>query len=117
MFLKWRQLAIAIWYGSPQKDKFDQRFCSTNKQTFLLILDLDPKAATGLPEPQDSHASIMVRFAYDSLLKMKEITKKLESSLGPDTTELSLRIGLHSGPVTGGVLRGDRARFQVGLSM
>ena len=34
-------------------------------------------------------------------------------TLGPDTAELSMRFGLHSGPVTAGVLRGDRARFQL----
>lgn len=70
-------------------------------------------AVTGLPDPQDSHASIMVRFAYDCVVKMREVTKDLESELGPDTTELSMRVGLHSGPVTAGVLRGDRARFQL----
>ena len=70
-------------------------------------------AVTGLPNPQDSHASIMTRFAYDCLVKMCEVTKELESQLGPDTTELSMRIGLHSGPVTAGVLRGERARFQL----
>lgn len=31
----------------------------------------------------------------------------------PDTAELGMRIGLHSGPVTAGVLRGERARFQL----
>ena len=34
---------------------------------------------------------------------MNDLTKKLEVSLGPDTGDLSLRIGLHSGPVTAGV--------------
>jgi class 3 adenylate cyclase len=29
------------------------------------------------------------------------------------TTELSLRIGLNSGPTTAGVLRGEKARFQL----
>ena len=33
--------------------------------------------------------------------------------LGPDTEDLSIRIGMHSGPVTAGVLRGERARFQL----
>jgi class 3 adenylate cyclase len=28
-------------------------------------------------------------------------------------TELAMRTGLHSGPVTGGVLVGDKARFQL----
>jgi hypothetical protein len=32
---------------------------------------------------------------------------------GPDTAALAFRVGLHSGPVTGGVLRGDNARFQL----
>ena len=31
----------------------------------------------------------------------------------PDTGDLNVRAGLHSGPVTAGVLRGDRARFQL----
>jgi Adenylate and Guanylate cyclase catalytic domain len=30
-----------------------------------------------------------------------------------DTADLKLRIGLHSGPVVAGVLRGDRSRFQL----
>ena len=34
------------------------------------------------------------------MVKMKDITKQLESTLGPDTTDLGMRIGLHSGPVT-----------------
>jgi class 3 adenylate cyclase len=38
---------------------------------------------------------------------MNEVTKSLEEILGPGTGELSLRIGLNSGPVTAGVLRGD----------
>ena len=44
---------------------------------------------------------------------MGELTKKLEVTLGPDTADLELRIGLHSGQVTAGVLRGERARFQL----
>jgi class 3 adenylate cyclase len=41
------------------------------------------------------------------------IHKKLVPVLGPDTGRLSLRAGLHSGPVTAGVLRGVNARFQL----
>jgi class 3 adenylate cyclase len=44
---------------------------------------------------------------------MRSLTKKLELTLGPDTSDLSLRIGMHSGPVTGGVLRGEQSRFQL----
>lgn len=70
-------------------------------------------AVTGLPEPQEDHAIIMAKFARDCLNKMHEVTSALEVRLGPDTTELSMRFGLNSGQVTGGVLRGDRARFQL----
>jgi class 3 adenylate cyclase len=55
----------------------------------------------------------MARFARDSLEKMGELVLQLEVTLGPDTTDLAMRVGLHSGPVTAGVLRGERARFQL----
>ena len=70
-------------------------------------------AVTGLPEPQKDHAVIMSRYARDIMIKMEKLTKELELTLGPGTGELKLRIGLHSGPVTGGVLRGERSRFQL----
>jgi len=55
----------------------------------------------------------MARFARDCITAMNDLTKKLEISLGPDTGDLSIRVGLHSGPVTAGVLRGDKSRFQL----
>ena len=55
----------------------------------------------------------MCRFAYECLGKMQTLTRKLEGFLGPDTADLGLRVGLHSGPVTAGVLRGERSRFQL----
>jgi len=70
-------------------------------------------AVTGLPEPQAKHAIIMARFAQECLVKMAEVTRDLEKTLGPDTGELTMRFGLHSGPVTAGVLRGERSRFQL----
>jgi class 3 adenylate cyclase len=44
---------------------------------------------------------------------MKQVTKNLEESLGNDTSDLSFRVGMHSGSVTAGVLRGDKGRFQL----
>jgi class 3 adenylate cyclase len=70
-------------------------------------------AATGLPDPREDHAIIMCRFARDCLFKMQEVVNQLEISLGPDTAELGTRFGINSGPVTGGVLRGDKSRFQL----
>ncbi|KAG7365344.1 adenylate/guanylate cyclase [Nitzschia inconspicua] len=70
-------------------------------------------AVTGLPEPQEDHALIMAKFARDCLKKINEVIHALEVRLGPDTTELTMRFGLNSGQVTGGVLMGERARFQL----
>jgi class 3 adenylate cyclase len=70
-------------------------------------------AVAGLPEPRADHHIVMARFARDCLYKMGSMTKQLEVVLGPDTGDLGLRLGLHSGPVTAGVLRGERARFQL----
>eukprot|EP00980_Cylindrotheca_fusiformis_P016353 scaffold4870_cov135-Cylindrotheca_fusiformis.AAC.3 len=70
-------------------------------------------AAAGLPEPTDDHAVVACRFARDCLKKMKDATLRLEVALGPDTSDLDLRTGIHSGQVTAGVLRGQRSRFQL----
>jgi class 3 adenylate cyclase len=70
-------------------------------------------AVTGLPDPCKDHALVMARFARDCMHRMRVLVRNLELSLGPDTADLSMRFGLHSGPVTAGVLRGERSRFQL----
>ena len=70
-------------------------------------------AATGIPDARKDHAVATARFARDCMYRMNVLTKKLEVVLGPDTADLRVRIGLHSGPVTAGVLRGARSRFQL----
>jgi class 3 adenylate cyclase len=70
-------------------------------------------AVSGLPDPRRDHAVVMARFARDCVCKFREVTKRLELILGPDVGELALRVGIHSGAVTAGVLRGERSRFQL----
>ena len=70
-------------------------------------------AVTGVPNPQPEHAVIMVRFAEECIDKMHQVTSKLAVTMGSDTADLSIRVGLHSGTVTGGVLRGHKSRFQL----
>ena len=65
-------------------------------------------AVCGLPDPRKHHAAVMCKFATECLHIMSRLTKELESSLGPDTGNLKLRVGLHSGPVVAGVLRGEK---------
>lgn len=45
--------------------------------------------------------------------ELSNITIDLVESLGQDTKDLQMRIGIHSGPTTAGVLRGDKGRFQL----
>jgi hypothetical protein len=65
-----------------------------------------------LLDKRDNHAVVLARFAQNCLDKFREIVNMLEDDL-PGAAGLDLRTGLHSGPVTAGVLRGDRARFQL----
>eukprot|EP00980_Cylindrotheca_fusiformis_P020946 scaffold7970_cov118-Cylindrotheca_fusiformis.AAC.2 len=52
-------------------------------------------AVAGLPEPDKDHAITVCRFARDCVKAMKSTTLKLEVALGPDTSELELRVGIH----------------------
>ena len=70
-------------------------------------------AVCGLPTPNKRHCVVMARFAHDCYMKTVIVLRQLEVELGPDTASLGIRIGLNSGPVTAGVLRGERARFQL----
>ena len=69
-------------------------------------------AVTGLPEPSNDHAVVLARFAWKWVLMTISVCKT-EATLGPGTADLALRVGLQSGPVTAGVLRGEKSRFQL----
>ena len=45
---------------------------------------------------------VMCRFANECLITFNGLVKQLEVELGPDTGDLGLRIGLHSGQTTAG---------------
>jgi len=77
------------------------------------MLPLRKPAVVGVPYAKKNHASVMCKFAKDCLMKMKSTTHELTHILGADTAALGLRVGINSGPVTGGVLRGEKGRFQL----
>jgi class 3 adenylate cyclase len=70
-------------------------------------------ACTGAPFAQADHAERMCIFASDIMEDFIQELDVLALKHGPDTTDLSLRCGIHSGVVTMGVLRNERARFQL----
>jgi class 3 adenylate cyclase len=49
-------------------------------------------AVSGLPEPRQDHAVTMARFARDCVSEHIAAVKKLESTLGPETGDLRLRV-------------------------
>jgi class 3 adenylate cyclase len=69
-------------------------------------------AVTGIPDYQPDHAVIMCQFAHECRLVMKRVFQELDQVCG-DTDDLSMRFGIHSGPVTAGVLRGKKSRFEL----
>lgn len=70
-------------------------------------------AVCGLPDPCSNHATIISNFALACMREFDILTRRLELTLGPDTSTLGLCIGLNSGPITAGVLRGERSRFSL----
>ena len=63
-------------------------------------------AVCGLPEPTPFHAERMADFA----LGLEGCVARACAVTG---AQLQIRIGLHSGSVTAGVLMGERSRFQL----
>ena len=71
-------------------------------------------AVAGLPHPQPDHSVLVVKFARDCMVQMQSLVQnQLAERLGTDTSYLQLRVGLHTGSVTAGVLRGQKSRFQL----
>jgi hypothetical protein len=70
-------------------------------------------AVTGLPDPTKAHAVTMAHFAAEIMAVVRDQMRDLEVALGPGTSDLRIRIGMHSGPVSAGVLRGQKSRFQL----
>ena len=64
---------------------------------FSTICFFEQTAATGLPEPRKDHAVAMCRFANECLSCMKNTVFALEIKLGPGTSDLAMRFGIHSG--------------------
>jgi Adenylate and Guanylate cyclase catalytic domain len=56
---------------------------------------------------------VITKFAFDCRRKFNLLVAKMTPELGIGTSNLQLRIGIHSGPVTAGVLRGRKSRFQL----
>ena len=71
-------------------------------------------AVANVPEANPRHAILMTKFASDCLQKSSEVFNNLDPAIvGEGAQDLKLQIGIHTGPVCGGVLRGQRSRFQL----
>lgn len=70
-------------------------------------------AAVGIPKARPDHAVVAAEYAAECMNAIHDTVKKIEVDFGPGTGDLTMRIGIHSGSVTGGFLRGKCARFQL----
>ncbi|KAL7478292.1 hypothetical protein ACHAW6_004061 [Cyclotella cf. meneghiniana] len=71
-------------------------------------------AAAGVPYPREDHAVVLSEFAERCRRKANHVMEELSQRDGmEDVSQLSIRIGIHSGPVIAGVLRGEKARFDL----
>jgi len=66
-------------------------------------------AVTGLPTPSATHAEQMANFA----LSLGPRLARACVSVGLEPDRLQVRVGLHSGAVTAGIVRADRSRYQL----
>merc|ERR1712127_456189 len=69
-------------------------------------------AVTGIPEPIDDHAIVLIQFCFDCRDKVREVCTRLDTE-GLCTANLDMRFGIHSGATTAGILRGTKSRFEL----
>jgi hypothetical protein len=81
---------VAVCFGVDTDVSCIQKFNSLSHLAYCF-----QKKVSGLPEPRKDHAPAMARFARDIQMVMKTLCKDLENTLGPDTGDLGLRVGLH----------------------
>jgi len=75
-------------------------------------------AVSGLPHLQDDHAQRIAKAALDLMTRLKDLQVTMPPELGDtswvnDVGDLSIRIGLHCGPVVAGVIGRHRAQYDV----
>ena len=56
---------------------------------------------------------MMAKFSVECQKIFEVVTTELLYTLGSETTDLKLRCSLYYGPITAGVLRGLRSRFEI----
>lgn len=70
-------------------------------------------AVTGVPDETDKHAEIMAEFALDMIRGFSKVVSQKMVEGKKDVADLKVRVGFHTGSVIGGVVRGDKGRFQL----
>ena len=53
-------------------------------------------AVCGLPVVNHQHAVVMAKFARECMERVNDVIRELELTLGPDTSELAIRVGTYS---------------------
>lgn len=91
----------------------DQLSVQHGVQKVETVGDCYVAVATGTPE-NNNHASRMATFALDVIARSARVLSDLEATKTlVGTSQLKLRVGVHSGPLVMGVLRGAKRRYQL----
>ena len=70
-------------------------------------------AVTGLPDKDENQVLNMIRFSCVMIEIFQSVQDMFCTDLDESVRRLNLRIGIHCGNVTAGVLRGTKSRFQL----
>ena len=71
-------------------------------------------ATCGVPFPREDHAVVLAVYAERCRRRMNDAKHRLANDHGLEgVLDLTMRFGIHSGPITAGVLRGQKSRFEL----
>ena len=71
-------------------------------------------ATCGVPFPREDHAVALTVYAERCRRRMNDAKHRLAHDHGLEgVLDLTMRFGIHSGPITAGVLRGQKSRFEL----
>lgn len=63
--------------------------------------------AAGIPDPQENHVELGAKFALQAMVRVAKIKHPITNK------PMRMRIGINTGPVVSGILKGKKFMFDV----
>ena len=110
-------LLESLWAACDQlADKHGVQKVETVGDCYVAVAGTGTDADQHQQQHQQQHASRMAAFALEVASRSAQVLSQLEAGSSPPLTgasQLQLRVGLHTGPLVTGVLRGAKRRYQL----